>query len=210
MALLEKVQLLQYFDLAGLLEGVSEVNDNIYQNSQTIPRPDFQRPGHETQRSHDIHHIVLIQGAVPILSATQRRNGLVQTNALLAGLIRNLTQLSRLPGGILVLVEVPLEIHRGVSDPKSKDHAKSARGQYDVEIYSAFSGPNGEDLRLSGGNSIVSQTLVNSFDCLVLVHDAFSRGGYSTGERNGKSNMIVEVGKDRVGNMTGLWAEWMT
>lgn len=184
--------------MAGLVESVAEVSQAIYQ----APRP-------TNAPASEIRHLVLIQGLGSTLSATQRRNGSIQANALLAGLLRSLTQLSRQPRDVLVLVEAPLDIHPGGNKSRSKNSTTSFREYTGVEISSAFSGPAGETLRLVTGSSLVSCTLEYSFDCLVLVHDAFGRLQQHISNSKLQPPAIVEVSRDRLGEMTGIWTIWI-
>ena len=195
--LLSNVQVLQYFDMAGLVESVAEISQAIYQD--TRPR---------STTANAIRHLVLIQGIGSALSATQRRNGSVHANALLAGLLRSLTQLSRQPRGVLVLVEATLDVHSGENKSRHKDTPIPFREYAGVEISSAFSGPSGETLRLVTGSSIVSRTLECSFDCLLVVHGAFGRLQLPLGSTKLQSSAIVEVSSDRLGEMTGAWTIW--
>jgi hypothetical protein len=190
---LQDVKLLQYFDLAGLVEAVAEVNEAIYRQSQQ-PR--------DPNAAGEVENLVLIQGIGPTMSATHRRSGFVQANALLAGLTRNVVQLSRTFGGVMVLVDVPVAVDTTVSGGQPSGLSTSTVG---TELESAFSGPAGEALRLALGNESLSQILEAALDRMVAVHDGLGR--LRTKPLH-QQERVVEVVKDRLGDLTGLWATW--
>jgi hypothetical protein len=184
--LLRSIQLLQYFDLAGLAESVAEVSDKIYQASQG--------PSAATNRSRNI---VLLQGIAETVTTTLRRSGLVQANALLSTLMRNITQLSGMFTGSLVLVDIELD----VSDNSEKRGKLPGRG---VDLESAFSGANRESLRLISGHETLARTMEAGLDCVVAAHDGVGRAP----KQADRIDRIVEVIKDRSGVLTGLWDIW--
>jgi hypothetical protein len=184
--LLRSIQLLQYFDLVGLVESVAEVSDKIYRASQQVAKT-----------STPIKDIVLLQGITETVMTTQRRNGLVQANSLLSSLMRNVTQLSRMSTGSFVLVDVELD----VSDASEKRGALPLRG---MVLDSAFSGSNGESLRLVAGHETVARTMEGGLDCVVAVHNGAGRAS----KKAGKIDRIVEIVKDSCGDLLGLWDVW--
>ncbi|KIW73987.1 hypothetical protein PV04_02060 [Phialophora macrospora] len=200
--LLKPVRLLQYFDLAGIVESVAEVNENVYRNSQN------HAGRHQTGAgvTGQVHNIVLIQGIGPTVYATYRRSNLLQANALLAGLGRNITQLSRLSSDILVMVEFLVDIEEA-DDRQQNQGAIRPRTARSMVLDSAFSGSMGETLRLASCHETLSKTLDASLDRVVVVHDGLGRITSSM-SRKGPQDQVVEVIKDRSGNLAGLWDVW--
>lgn len=90
---LESVQLLQYFDFAGLTESVAEVSSRQFALSN---------------ESASQKTILYIEGLDVMIEGTQRRSGLVQANALLSSLLRTLVHLSRTHPCLLVLLDLRL------------------------------------------------------------------------------------------------------
>ena len=115
--LLDNVKLLQYLDLAGLVEGLSEISQTLHNLQEERPRPS----------------ILLMEGLSSALSTAQRRSGNMQIAALVANLVRTLIQLSRSSQSLLVLVELDVEISPGDSEGGI--------------LGSAFSSGKGEKLR---------------------------------------------------------------
>lgn len=207
MDLLKKVQLLQFFDLAGLVESIAEVNESIYRLSQATSQ------GKQTTTSAinsktDLQCIVLVEGLAPTLSVAQRRSGLVQANAVLAGLTRSITQLSKLSALPLVLIGVPIEVHPTRIAEVDGELSFPRRDSQGMPLESAFSGPNGERYRLTCGSVTLSRTLEASLDRLVHVHDAVGRAPVRKRHRQLSNQYAIEVIKDRIGSMTGLWSTW--
>jgi len=201
-----KVQLLQYFDLAGLVESIAEVSESIYQFPQVDSLRDQTTP--KTINAHqDPEHVVLIEGLASTLSATQRRSGLVQANALLASLTRSIAQLSKLARRPLVLISIPIDVRTRRENGQTETTYLQRAGQ-GLQLESAFSGQDGESYTLACGSMLLSQTLAESLDRLVHVHDAFGRAPSRRRHPNLPAQCVTEVMKDRVGNLAGLWAVW--
>ena len=194
--LLKPVQLLQYFDLAGLAESVAEVTEKVYRASQELT----------AVNSAVTNSLTFIQGVGQTISATQRRSGVVQANALLAGLIRNIMQLSRSSKGVSVMVEIPIEIEEGHGWQEQPGTFKPHPSR-SMELNSAFSGLNGETLRLACGHETLSRTLEAGLDSVIAVHDGLGRT-HNDRRRKESQEQVVEVVKDRSGDLTGLWDVW--
>ena len=195
--LLKPVRLLQYFDLAGLAESVAEISEGAYRVTQA------------QERQHDssqVRNIVLIQGVGQTISATHRRSGLVQANALLAGLMRNVAQLCRISGDVLVLLECAIEMEVTIDNQPNQDAARS-RTVKGIVLDSAFSGPSGESLKLTSSHETLSRTVEAVLDCLIVVHDGLGRLTADK-RRNEPQVQVVEVVKDRINDVTGLWDLW--
>ncbi|KAH0830931.1 hypothetical protein FOPE_02080 [Fonsecaea pedrosoi] len=201
--LLKTVRLLQYFDLAGLAESLAEISQELYQRTHATNMSINPEAGKRTL----LKDIVLIQGLGQTVSATHRRSGLVQSNALLGNLTRNITQISRISRDVLVLVEVPLEIGTVRDTQLYQETAKARRVQAAIEMKSAFAGTHGEALRLYSGHESLARTLEAALDCIVVVHDGFGRVK-EVGRPNEREEQVVEVVKDRVGDLMGLWGIW--
>lgn len=194
--LLNSVQVLQYFDLAGLADALTEVSGGIYRRNHLESE---QHPANDGTSS-GLKDLVLVQGIAQTIAVTHRRSGIVQANALLSGLARNIVQLSRISRDVLVVVDCPVEIDipSGESNPR-----KFVKG---VELESAFSSPSGETLRLVCGHETLSRTLHETFDCIVAVHDGFGKLNPQTKRPSGQRERVVEVVKDRIGDLMGSWA----
>ncbi|OAL35662.1 hypothetical protein AYO20_05043 [Fonsecaea nubica] len=202
--LLKTVRLLQYFDLAGLAESLAEISQELFQRTHATNTSINPEAGKRTSP----HDIVLIQGLGQTVSATHRRSGLVQSNALLRNLMRNITQIARISRDVLVLVVVPLEIGAIRDTQLYQEAAKPRRVQAAIEMKSAFAGTNGEALRLYySGHESLARTLEAALDCIVVAHDGFGRVK-EVGRPNEREEQVVEVVKDRVGDLMGLWGIW--
>ena len=200
MELLKSVSLLQYFDLAGLAESVAEVCESVYHKLQR--NEEQHQPGASDSSKLTSH--VLIQGIGSTVAVTSRHSGLVQANALLAGLARNFTRLSRASSDVLVMVEVPVDMEDASDRQQDASRTRPARS---MELESAFSGSADETLRLACGHETLSRTLEAALDCLVVVHDGVGRVSADK-ERKGAQEQVVEVIKDGSGDLTGLWDIW--
>ncbi|KIX01968.1 uncharacterized protein Z518_07907 [Rhinocladiella mackenziei CBS 650.93] len=204
--LLKHVRLLQYFDLSGLSESVAEVSEWIHRRAEK--GPDWELPVPSVGDRDNLRDIVLIQGVGQTVSATHRRSGFVQANALLATLTRSISQLSRMSGDVLVLLDAPIEVGTARDGNSHQKPSKFKTYAVGLVLESAFSNHSGESLWLACGNEGLSRTLEASFDCLVAVHDGWGRANDTSRGQEEQQNHVVEVVKDRVGDMTGLWAVW--
>ncbi|KAJ4546694.1 hypothetical protein HRR78_005695 [Exophiala dermatitidis] len=194
--LLKDVQLLQYFDFTGLTESVAEVSERIFQTNQSKEK---------AGSNGKVRNIMLVQGLSSAISTVHRRSGLVQANALLASLLRNITQLSRMAPDVLIMIEAAVDTTFQSLGERRQDVPKSKRYLAGIELETAFTSPIGECLRLVCGNETLSRTLDMAFDTMIVVHDGFGRGGDESGGPKRSQRNIVEVTKDRVGNMAGFW-----
>lgn len=179
--LLNTVQIMQYFDVAGLTESISEVSSCLHDlnsRSKTLSTS----YGKDPQRMK--RQILLLDGLCPTLESTQRRSGLVQANALAVSLVRSVAVLSRSHPSLLVLFT--LEASR---DMRSGD-----------ELTSAFSSPGNSICGISPGG-ILSKTILAGIDNVIVLHDTVD-AGLNDGD------LIVEVVKDRVGASLGWWVVW--
>lgn len=197
--LLKHVHLLQYFDFAGLAESVTEVSGGIFRRTQD---------GSKSDSVHAVSDIVLIQGLGLAISTVHRRSGLVQANALLAGLVRNIIQLSRVSRDVLVLVEAAVEVGLPEGGEARQRGATPKRYLTGIGLDSAFASPICECLRLVCGSETLSRTLDVAFDTMVVVHDGFGRACDAARYRKTSARQIVEVVKDRVGDEASYWGLW--
>jgi len=176
--LLESTQLLQYFDVAGLAESLSEVSSRLAHDFEPA----------KPSKSPALGSILFIQGISSTLSSAQRRSGLVQALAVLSSVLRTITHISRACPSCLVLLELDLEVK-----------TKAAADEDSEEIISAFSNLSGRFMRMSPGGPL-GRMLEGAADLLVAVHDA-------DGKVKGKKR-IAEVVKDRQSGQLGTWAFW--
>ncbi|KIW25125.1 uncharacterized protein PV07_10789 [Cladophialophora immunda] len=201
--LLKPVRLLQYFDLAGLAESLGEISQDLFQRAHVTNKT---TPA-ELYRRALPRDIVLIQGLAQTVSATHRRSGLVQSNALLGDMMRNTTQISRISRDVLVLVEVALEIGAAYDLQSRQEGAKARKVHATIQLESTFVGSSGETLRLYSGHESLARTLEAALDCIVVAHDGFGRVKESR-RPNESGEQVVEVVKDRVGDLMGVWGLW--
>jgi hypothetical protein len=103
---LENVQLLQYFDFAGLTESVAEVSALLFEASTSS----------EVQKT-----VLYLEGVSIAIESSLRRSGMVQANALLSSLLRTLIHLSRTYSCLLVLLDLA-----STKDSKGDDMIQSA------------------------------------------------------------------------------------
>jgi hypothetical protein len=179
--LLNTVQIMQYFDVAGLAESISEVSSYLHDlnnRSETLPTSYGKDPWRIKRQ------ILLLDGLCPALESTQRRSGLVQANALAASLVRSVTVLSRSYPSLLVLFTLEA----------SRDMRSGA------ELTSAFSSPGNSICGISPCG-MLGRTLLAGIDTVILLHDMVD-AGLNDGD------LIVEVVKDRVGANLGQWVVW--
>ncbi|KIY00120.1 uncharacterized protein Z520_03805 [Fonsecaea multimorphosa CBS 102226] len=201
--LLRTVRVLQYFDLAGLAESLAEISQDLFRRTHATDEPVAAEVGRHALPKD----IVVIQGLGETVSATHRRSGLVQSNALLGNLMRNITQISRISKDVLVLVEVALETGAPSNPQSYQEAARARRAHATIQLESVFAGPNGETLRLYSGHETLARTLEADLNCIVVAHDGFGRVK-EKGRPNESSEQVVEVVKDRVGDLMGLWGIW--
>lgn len=180
--LLDSVQILQYFDFAGLAESVSEVAASLHELQASSGKYVAAR---KSASSEENPLILFIDGLGSALESTQRRSGIVHANALAASLLRSITHLSRSHPSLLVLLS--LETSR---DTRSGE-----------DFVSAFSSSTGRTVSGVSPGGVLVRTLLSGIDTSVLVHDMV-HSGLEDGD------MIVEVIKDRVGGSLGCWAVW--
>ena len=172
---------MQYFDVAGLAESISEVSSRLHdQNS----RSETLSTSHSKDPQRMRRQILLLDGLCPALESTQRRSGLVQANALAASIVRSVAHLSRSYPLLLVLF-----ILQASRDMRSGD-----------ELTSAFSSPGNSICGISPGG-MLGRTLLAGIDTVLLLHDTVD-AGLNDGD------LIAEVVKDRVGASLGQWVIW--
>jgi hypothetical protein len=179
--LLNTVQIMQYFDVAGFAESISEVSSRLHDQNN---RSETLSTSHGKDLRRMKRQILLLDGLGPALESTQRRSGLVQANALAASLVRSVAHLSR--SYPLLLVLFTLEAGR---DMRSGD-----------ELTSAFSSPSNSICGISPGG-MLGRTLLTGIDTVILLHDTVD-AGLNDGD------LIAEVVKDRVGPSLGQWVIW--
>ena len=147
--LLDTVQIMQYFDIAGLTESISEVSSCLHDLKSG--------PGANSSRLK--RHILVVDGLCPALESTQRRSGLVQANALAASLLRSLTHLSRSNPSLLILIDL--------------EASREARSE--EELTSAFSSPE-RSIRGIRPGGVLQKTLLAGIDTVILLHDKVDTG----------------------------------
>ena len=197
--LLNGVQLLQYLDLPGLAESLSEVSQRLFEDAQRSGHDGGQAPSEKRGGS-----VLLIQGLSAILSTAERRSGGVQTCAILANLIRSIKHLGKTHRDLFVLVEV---------DVTSDGHVVGEGGRESSLLDTAFSSSTGVGLRVLPETALGS-LLERGLDVMVCVHDGFgikseeSRARRREGGPKTKT-CIVEVVKDKIRGRVGEWCIWV-
>jgi len=201
-SLLNGVSLLQYLDISGLSESLSEVF--------TAVTSQFVESSWKT--------IVVVQGLTTCVNATQRRSGILQTTTLLSSVLQSMRNVVRSSGGMCVgLLEVDIAwtsmnfnsigrhttVTVGNPSPTASDQDQVVRG-----LDTAFSSKTGKILKIST-SATLSRIVEEGVDVLVAVHDADGR----IDARN-ETRRIVEVVRDERADHTGeesalgLWAVW--
>ena len=140
---------MQYFDIAGLAESLSEASSCLHNLKSRSGVPS----------SHVERHVMLVDGLGPSLESMQRRSGSVQANALAASLLRSVTHLSRSHSSLLVLLNL--------------EPGTDTRGGEGFP--SAFSSPENAVCGVSPGG-MLQRTLLAGIDTIVLLHDAVDAG----------------------------------
>lgn len=202
--LLRGVRLLQYFDLPGLAESLGEISEEIYRRGRRDATLETDKAG----SAGSLEDLILLQGMGPMVATAHRRSGLVQANALLAGLTRNIINLSRSSNNTLSLVETVIEMEATSGKDRDREASKSRRFAMGTELDSAFSSPGVRSMRLICGHETLSRTLESAFDRMVVVHDGFERVGIVKRGDAPDKDLVVEVTKDRLGDLTGFWSIW--
>ena len=103
---LKNVQLLQFFDFAGLTESVAEVSALLFQGDYS---------------SEMKMTILYLEGIGIAIENIQRRSGMVQANAMLSSLLRTLVHLSRTYPCLLILLQLDMR-----KDSKRDEAIRSA------------------------------------------------------------------------------------
>ena len=147
--LLNTVKIMQYFDIVGLAESVSEVYSSLH----------GLKSDSGIDSSHISRQILLVDGLCPALEAIQRKSGSVQANALASSLLRSVTHLSRSDPSLLVLVNL--------------EASGDARGV--DELTSAFSSPE-KSIRAVSPGGMLQRTLLAGIDTVILVHETADDG----------------------------------
>lgn len=185
-SLLTNLSLLQYLDIAGLTESISEILTIIAQR---------QSQSQQQQRT-----ILLIQGLPQTLTTTHRRTGTLQTAALLSSLLQSLRNITRVSGGTcLVLLEMDVAWGGGVSNNTTTTTTHSVPSPNNVSpgptlpsLKSAFSSRSGKSLRVVSG-AVFGRVLEEGVDVFVVLHDGEGRIG------RGKGGRVVECVRDERG-----------
>ena len=202
--LLDSVQILQYLDLPGLAESLSEVSQRLFENNQSKQISDGGGGEEAAGNGASRGSLLLVQGLSTILNTVQRRGGVVQTCAILSNLLRTIKHLSRIHRDLIVLVEADITTESqtaGEGDPEV--------GRLDT----AFSSATGAAMRVVPGGA-VGDVVERGMDIMVCVHEGFAN---TTGDARGKNRdgghrartMIVEVVKDTTGGRLGEWCVWV-
>jgi hypothetical protein len=233
--ILDHISLLQYLDLTGLAESISEI-------SSLISPPHHSSNNTSAQSDKTTKSILLLEGLSSTLAQALNRSStaLTQTAALLTNILRSLRQLVRSRPEVLVVIELEIALEAA----RTFDSARNLENGAEV-LNSAFADGKGRLMILgpcsgrsvsgvgtntaaaavggSGGrgggsqaNVVLARILENALDGIVVVHDGLMdddehndgfREGSSVKENNDRSR-IVEVVKDGLGSGFGVWAVW--
>ena len=177
--LLDSVKLLQYLDLAGLAEGLSEI-------SQTL---------HDQQQECRGKSILLVKGLSDTLATVLRRSGTTQVAALTSNLLRIMIHLSRTYPELLVLVELVIDAGHGDKD-------------VGAVLESAFAAEKGGSMGIVP-RGVVGDVLEHGMDVVLVVHDGFCKTRRIEDGGAGVKTRIAEVVKDRAGKRLGEWCTWV-
>lgn len=209
--ILEQVNLLQYLDLTGLAESISEVSSILAS------------PSCSTNKSANNKTIILVEGFNATISRALNRSSpssvLVRTAGLATSIFRSLRHLVQSNSEILILVELEIGVELARTDVRERgDGLKSvfADGMgrtLRVGVSGSAGGASGGAVRRAvgsnyagGGAVVVLERIVeNALDGVVIVHDGFK--DIDDGSHDG-GRMIVEVMKDAMGDELGSWTIW--
>ena len=202
--LLDSVQVLQYLDLPGLAEALSEVSQRLFENGQIHATTDSGTGGSATENGPSGGSILLVQGLSTVLNSVQRRSGIVQTSAILSNLLRTIKHLSRIHHDLIVLVEADITTESPIAGERDLE-----AGQLDT----AFSSATGTAMGVVPGGAVGS-VIDRGTDVMVCVHDGFAM---TTGDAKGKNRdgghrsrtRVVEVVKDTMRGRLGEWCIWV-
>ncbi|KAF7510617.1 hypothetical protein GJ744_006229 [Endocarpon pusillum] len=177
-SLLDRVSLLQYFDFAGLADAVAEVISctslsqvqldgccHAPKNSLQQPRccgdndssaaPETQQQPQPAKNPYPYPSypsiLVVLEGLTPTLTTLMARSsdGPVATNALLAPLLRSLTQLSRRRPQMLVVLLLEAEFLDLFSSLRGGGRSSGGGGAAaeELSVFSSYSGQHGREKR---------------------------------------------------------------
>lgn len=214
--LLTHVSLLQYLDVSGLSESLSEV--------LTV----LTSPSSSPQKTKSI---LLVQGLTGCVNATLRRSGMVQSAALLAGAVGVIRDVVRCSGAMCIgFVEVELgrvnlnpnpsvnanaNANASVAGSTSTSHVharNAAPAVGGIGIETAFASQTGRTLRVNL-NPTLARVVEEAVDVLVAVHDADGKID-ARADRDRDTKRIAEVVRDEradhagEGSAVGAWAVW--
>lgn len=210
--LLTHVSLLQYLDISGLSESLSEV--------LTV----LTSPSSSPQKTKSI---LLVQGLTGCVNATLRRSGMVQSAGLLAGAVGAIRDVVRCSGGMCIgFVEVELgwvnpnpnpsvNANASVAGSTSTSHVharNAAPAVGGIGVETAFASQTGRTLRVNL-NPTLARVVEEGVDVLVAVHDADGKID-ARADRDRDTKRIVEVVRDEradragEGSALGAWAVW--
>lgn len=202
--LLERVRILQYLDLPGLAESLSEVSQSLFEHDKVYKTTDDGTGGDLPGHHIPTRSLLLIQGLSATLTTVQRRSGNVQTCAILSNILRTINHLSRIYSDLVALVEVEITTESQVAG-----EGESEAGCLDT----AFSSSTGAPMRVVPEGA-VGTVIEQDMDVVLCVHDGFAKAtGIAKDKRRnagqGARTLIVEVVKDTVGATFGEWCIWV-
>lgn len=208
-SLLGGVSLLQYLDMSGLSESLSEVFTVLSGSAE---------PASAGSNSRNQKTILLVQGITHCTTTMQRRSGALQTTALVSSVLRAIRNIVRARGGLcLGLVEFDVSWSNTAADvntptpgPHLARHVNIPPGATSnasvTGLETAFASKTGKVLRINSLSASLSRILEEGVDVMVAVHDA-----------DGKvdaTKTIVEVVRDERAAHSGeesalaSWAVW--
>jgi len=203
--LLAHVSLLQYLDISGLSESLSEVLTVLTSPSATA-----------TQTKS----ILLIQGLPGCVNTTLRRSGMVQSAALLASVVGAIRDVVR-GSGETCIGFVEMELGWVNPDPGMRADGNTntnpshvaprgpAAAQRGVGLATAFASQTGRIMRLNL-HATLAWVVEEGVDVLVAVHDADGKMSAPHGGDKRIAEVVRDERADHAGEASavGTWAVW--
>ncbi|OAX79444.1 hypothetical protein ACJ72_06235 [Emergomyces africanus] len=214
-SILASIQTRRVYDFEELVEAVSQASDMLFEVQQWQNRPENQKQGNSSAPI-----LLLIEGMDQSLEETIRISNPVAGRARLIPLLRTLTVLSRTCASFLCVIivnsipllsipltssaqdQTPNDTYSGQGPHHQPNRQPQQQQQYSpgLSANSIFSqAPRRVDglsktPPFSAHVSILAQALDQGCDVHLLVSQV-------------QGNMIIEVGKNRLGNEVGRWCE---
>lgn len=211
--LLDQLQVHQYLSPTGLTESLSDISDTLFAARQKPAESSRTSPTSEPS-------ILLLLGLSDTLGFASRRKGATYAAGIGANILRTLRHLARSHPGLLVLLDLDLEVRRLAASATAASRSaynapsRSTDAAVSNALASAFSPRHGEILTLAPSLGVVGDAVGAGVDVIVGLHDGFDKAAVHDRKEAKKRpdrgrTTIVEVLKDRTGAKLGEWCLWV-